>query len=153
MSYIVYAWLTSLTYGVGSIVGKLASKQQIQNPWVFNIVWALVTAMCITPFAVAHGVTFPQHWPSMLLLGIAGAFSASTFALAFYAVEVSVLSPLSNLRTPFLSFIGILFFHESLTSFQWLLIVFIFLAGVGVSMDEQLSVRKIWNKQTALALL
>ncbi len=37
MSYITYAWLTAIFYGIGLIVAKLSSKYHVSNPWLFII--------------------------------------------------------------------------------------------------------------------
>jgi hypothetical protein len=33
MSFVIYAWLASIAYGIGGVVGKLATKYQVKNPW------------------------------------------------------------------------------------------------------------------------
>lgn len=153
MSYIVYAWLCSVTYGLGSIVGKIAARHQIANPWLYNFVWALLTVVCIAPFAIGNGVGLPQEWTSMLWLGLANAVSGLLFIFAFYALDLSVLSPLANLRTPLVALSGVLFLGEVLLGYQWALIILVFVAGLFVNIDERMSMRKIFNKKLGIALI
>lgn len=153
MSYIAFAWLTSLTYGLGSVVGKIATRHQIANPWLYNIVWWIVTVLCIAPFAIINGVGWPQDWGSMLWLSLANAISGVAFVLAFYAVDLSILSPLSSLRTPIITLVGGLIFHESLTLIQLALIGIIFLAGLFIQADEQFSLKSFLTRKTLLALV
>lgn len=151
MSYILYAWLTSFTYGLGSVVGKISTKHQITNPWHYNFVWAVLTIISILPFAIMGHVGLPQDWGSMLWLGVANAVSGLLFILAFFAVDLSILSPLAMLRTPLLALSGALIFGEKLTVVQWALIGVVFLAGILVNLDEKFSIKSVLNRNILLA--
>ncbi len=151
MSYILYAWLTSITYGLGSVVGKISTKHQIKNPWHYNFVWAVFTVISILPFAIMGHVGLPQDWNSMLWLGVANTISGALFILAFFAVDLSVLSPLAMLRTPLLALSGALIFGEILTLVQWVLISIVFVAGILVNLDEKFSIKSVLNKNILLA--
>ncbi len=153
MSYIFYAWLTAITYGIGALVGKLATKYHIKNPWLFNIVWAVLTLLFIVPFALFYHVGLPEDWSSMIVLGLANAVSSITFAFAFYAVDLSILSPLSNMRAPITAIIGVLIFHEILSPFKWILIGVLFVAGLFIHADEKMSLKAFWTKATALTFV
>ena len=149
----MYAWLTTIMYGLGSVVGKIATKHHIANPWLYNFIFFVLTAICIIPFAVAGGVGWPQDWSSILWLSIANAVSGTMFVLAFYAVDLSILSPLSSLRTPLVALSGVLFLGERLTILQWALIGTIFIAGGFVNLDERMNIRTVLNKKITLGLL
>ncbi len=150
MSYIFYAWLTSITYGLGALVGKLASKYHIKNPYLYNFIWATLTFLFIVPFAWLGHVGLPKDWNSMLWLGLANAVSSIFFILAFYAVDLSILSPLSNMRAPVTAIFGVLLFHESLSLLQWSLIGLLFAAGLFIHVDEKMSLKAFWSKSTLL---
>ena len=111
MSYIAFAWLTSIAYGIGSIVGKISTKYHIANPWLYNMTWTVLTILFTLPFALAGGVGLPQDWGSMILLGLSSAASGTSFVLAFYALDLSILSPLYSLRTPLVALGGVLLFQ------------------------------------------
>ncbi len=153
MSYIVFAWLASVVYALGSIVGKIAIRHQIANRWLYNFMWALLSTVLIVPFAVANHVGLPQDWGSMLWLGAANAVSGVAFILAFYEVDLTILSPLYNLRTPFIVLVGALFYREVLTSFQWVLMTILIIAGIFINTDEELSLKVLWHKGTLLAVV
>lgn len=153
MSYLFYAWLTAFSYGIGAVVGKIATKHHIANPWLYNFVWLVLTVVCIVPFALVGGVGFPQDWSSILWLGVSNFFANTLFVLAFYAVDLSILSPLSNLRTPLVALAGVLFLGEVLTVSQWMLIGVIFIAGACINLDERMSIRYIFDKKIGLGLL
>ena len=153
MNYIYFAWLTSFTYRLGSVIGKISTKHHISNPWLYNFIFFVLTALCIVPFAIVGGVGLPQDWSSILWLSVANIVSGTIFVLAFYAVDLSILSPLSSLRTPLVALAGVLFLGEILTITQWILIGIIFIAGGCVNLDERMSIRNIVNKKIALGLL
>ena len=153
MSYIVYAWLSSITYGLGGVVGKLATKYHIKNPWLYNIVWAVLTIVFIVPFALVGHVGLPQDWSSILLLGIASAVTSITFTFAFYAVDLSILSPLGNMRSLLTALFGVLFFQESLSVTKWLLISLMFIGGLFIHLDEKMKLRSFFSKATIIVFV
>ncbi len=153
MSYIVFAWLTTIVYGLGGVVGKIATKHHIENPWLYNALWVLLTVLYIAPLAMFNNVGLPQDWGSMVWLGIANAVSGIMFVLAFYAVDLTVLAPLSNIRTPFVALLGVLWFGEQLSFLQWALIGAVFVAGMVIHIDERMSIRSFWTKGMGLVLL
>ncbi|MBI4973997.1 hypothetical protein HZC27_05285 [Candidatus Roizmanbacteria bacterium] len=153
MSYVIYAWASSITYGLGSIIGKLATKYHINNPWLYNIVWAFLTLIFIAPVAITQHVGFPQEWSTIILLGLASAVSSIAFTMAFYAIDLSILSPLSNMRAPITALFGVLLFHESLSLIQWALIGLLFFAGLFIHVDENMSLKTFWTKATLLAFI
>lgn len=140
-------------YAVGSIAGKLATKHHIANPWLYNFMWAVLATLCLLPLALINHVGLPQDWASMTILALANAISGTAFIMAFYAVDVSVMAPLSNLRTPIMVLVGVMWFREFLSPFQWLLIGVIFLGGMAVNAEEKFHIRSFVNRKTALVLL
>lgn len=153
MSYIVFAWLSSATYGLGGVIGKLATKYHVRNPWLYNFVWAVLTFIFIAPFALFAHVGAPQDWKSMLILSAASALSSVTFTFAFYAVDLSILSPLSNMRSPITALLGMIFFNETLDTYKWFLILLIFLAGLFIHVDEQMKLKNFFSKATAIVFI
>jgi len=153
MNYIGFAWLASITYAFGAVVAKLATKHHIANPWLYNFMWGVVATAILVPIGLFNGMGFPQDWPTMIVLSLANVISGTAYVLAVYAVDVSVISPLSSLRTPFLVLIGVLLFHEPLAFFQWILIAVIFLGGVLVNVEERFHLKTFFNRRMALVLL
>lgn len=153
MSYVAFAWFASITYGLGAIAAKLSSKHHIANPWLYNFMWGVVATAILVPIGLVNGMGFPQDWGSMMVLSLANVVSGTAFVFAFYAVDVSVLSPLANLRTPLLVLVGVLFFRETLTVFQYLLIGIIFIFGMLVNVEERFHWKTFVNRKVALALL
>lgn len=153
MSYILAAWLASITYGCGAIAAKLASKHHIANPWLYNFMWGVVATSILVPIGLINGMGFPQDWRSMLVLSLANVVSGTAFVFAFYALDISILGPLANLRTPLLVLVGVLFFRETITVFQYLLIGIIFIFGMLVNVEERFHWKTFVNGKVALAVL
>lgn len=153
MSYIVFAWLSSITYGFGGVIGKLATKYHIKNPWLYNIVWAILTFVFIVPFALLGKVSLPQDWSSMIWLGVASAVTSVTFTFAFYAVDLSILSPLANIRSLFTALLGVMFFQESLLPIKWLLILLLCFAGLFIHLDEKMKLKSFFSKATIIVFV
>lgn len=153
MSYIVYAWLSSIAYGFGVIAAKLSSKHHIANPWLYNFMWGVVATAILVPIGLVNGMGFPQDWGSMLILSLANVISGTAFVLAFYAVDISVMSPLANLRTPLLVLVGVFWFREVLAAYQWFLIGIIFLFGMLVNIEERIHWKTFVNRRIALVIL
>lgn len=152
-SFVASAWASSISYAFGSVIGKVATKHHIPNPLLYNWVWYVLTVVLIFPFAVANGVGMPEHWPSMLHLGISNAVSGTLFVLAFYAVDLSILSPLSNLRAPIAAVIGAVVFGELLGAFEWMLIGVLFAAGLLIQYEEKFSLQTFRKKGIWLAAI
>lgn len=153
MSYIVYAWLTSFAYGLGGVFGKFATIYHVKNPWLYNIVWAVLTLVFIVPFALFFHVGYPQDWIPMIILGLASAVTSVTFTFAFYAVDLSILSPMANMRAPITALLGVMFFHEQLNMYKWFLILLIFIAGLFIHVDEKMKLKTFISKTSAIVFV
>lgn len=153
MSFIVFAWASSIVYALGSIAGKLATKHHINNPWLYNFMWGALSLVFMVPIALFNHVGFPQDWTSMWWLALANAVSGTLFILALYESDISILGPLYNLRTPLLVFAGTVLYKEVLTPLQWGLLAVLMIAGMLVNVDEKLSLRTFFSKRVGFALL
>jgi len=153
MSFIFFAWVATILYGVEVFVGKIATKYSIQNPWLYTFVWSLFIALMTLPIALINHAGLPKELP--MLLG-ASVFYASTnilYVLILYLLDVSILSPLFNIRTVFAVILAALFAGEILNPFQYFLIGVLFVAGVLLTMDERFSVKSFFRPPIFLALL
>jgi drug/metabolite transporter (DMT)-like permease len=153
MSYIWFAWLTALLYGISSIIGKIASKHHLNNPWLFNFVWMLLTFVFVVPFAVWFGFGWPGDWGSILILSLANAVASLLYVFCLYRMDMSVLGPIYSLRTPLIVILGVVLFGETIKLTQIFLIGLIFLASIFVSLDERMSLRLIFNRGLGLIIL
>lgn len=153
MSYILFAWIASIFYGLETIIGKLTSKYSLTNPLLFNFAWSLFVLIFTTPIAVYNGINFPSSWTNLILASLFSALAGIFYVLAVYALDVSVLSPLFNFRTVFSVILGSLFLNEVLSFQQYFWVVLIFIAGFFVSLDEKYSIKNFFKRGVAIALI
>lgn len=153
MNFVFFAWLASITYAVGAVIGKLSSKHHIENPWLFNFMWGVIATAILVPVGLLNGMGFPQDWPTMAVLALANVVSGTLYVLAMYEVDVSVIGPLGNLRTPFLVMVGVLLFGERLSAVQGFLIAVIIAGGMLVNVEERFHWKVFVNRRVALVLL
>ena len=153
MSFVFFAWIASFLFGLAAIIGKLTSKHSIQNPWLFNFLWMLFSLFLTIPIALANGAGIPNYWGSILLVSFFSALFALLYIMSLSHLDVSVLIPLLNLRTAFISILGVLFLGEILKSNQYLMVAVILISGLFVSIDEKFSLKSFFKKPIYLALL
>ena len=149
----LFAWLASLAYGFEVIASKFTSKHSIKNPWFLNFFCSLFTLIFTVPFAFGNSVEIPTSWGNLLVASLLYALSSITFVLMLYRLDVSVFAPLYNFRTAFAVIFGVILLNETLTSYQYLLILIILAAGMFVSVDEKLTIRSFFHTSMLLAVV
>lgn len=152
-SFIVFAWIASITYGLAVIIGKLTSKYSIPNPWLFNFLHVLFALLFMIPPSLVNHAGFPNNWTNILLAAIFIALGFSLYTLALYKLDVSVLGPLFNFRTAFAVLLAVFLVNEVLDLRQYFLVGIIFTAGLFVSIDEKMSLRSFFSWPIAIGLL
>ena len=152
MSYILFAWIAVFFYGLETIISKLTSKYSIGNPWLFNVTWGLFVLILTAPIAYFNGIHLPTAWGNLLLASFFSALAGIFYVLSIFALDVSVFSPLFNLRTVFSVILGGLFLAEVLTSNQYLLVFIIVVAAVFVTLDEKFNWRSFFKKPIAIGI-
>jgi len=80
-----------------------------------------------------------------LILGVVGAVSGAAYIRALTAVDVSILGPFYNLRTPIIVIFGAIFFKDVLSSTQTLLMALMVIAGIVVGFDEHFSLKSLFR--------
>lgn len=153
MPFYIYAWIASFLFGTVAIIGKLTAKYSIANAYLFNFLWMGFSLLLTIPIAIANHVGLPTHWPSLILVAIFNATFGLLYIISLKYLDVTVMIPLLNFRTAFVTILSALFLREILTPFQYLLVAVIFLCGLFVSIDEKYSVRSFFRWPIALALL
>ena len=152
MSYITLAWIATLVYGVETIIIKLSSKYAIKNPWLFNILWNLVFVIFMIPVYVAHPIEIPKVWTSLLIASGLSAICCVLFMISTYRIDVSVLSPLYNVKTGLAVFFAWLLLGETMTPFQTVLVGVIIVMGFIVSIDEKTTLKSFFRKDILVAM-
>ena len=153
MSFIFFAWIATILYGIEVFVGKIASKYSIKNPWMYNFFWSFLILMTTLPIALINHVGLPKELPNLLAASFFYATTNILYVLILFLLDVSVLSPLFNIRTVFAVILAALFAGEILTPMQYGLILILFVAGIFLTMDEKLSIKSFFRFSIFLALL
>lgn len=153
MSFILFAWISSIGYSLVVLIGKLTSKYTVSNPWFFNFLYNCSLLLLTIPFAIANHAGIPVHWEFIILTGFFYALSTMCFVFALYKLDVSTISPLFNFRIAFSVILATLLIHEILPFWKYILIGVIFLFGLFTTIDEKFSFKSFFKKPVAVALI
>lgn len=153
MSFIFFAWIASFSYCFETILGKLFSKHSLKNPWFYNFIWSLFILLFTIPIALQNHVVMPQKWGDLILASLFTSLSYIFYVLALYKLDVSVLTPLFNLRSIFTVLFGVLLLGEILTGKQYLLIFVIILAGFFSSLNDKFNPKSFFNSSVGLVII
>lgn len=153
MSYILFAWLASIVFGLEVVIGKITSNRTVTNPWLFNFVWSLFIILLILPFALMSGVSWPQLTLNLFLVSLSYALANILYIISLQLMDVTAMGPLFNFRSVFSVILGVIMLGESVTPFQVFLISVIVLAGIFVNIDEQLTLKAFFKFGVLVMLL
>jgi len=153
MSYILFAWIASISSGLLVVITKLTSKHAIANPWLFNFLRSLVVVVFIIPLAIINHSGMPNNWIPIIVAAITSVLFYILYILAIYKLDVTTIVPLFNFRTVFAVLLGVLLFQEKFTTYQYFLVLVIIVAGIFSTIDEKFNVRSFFNKAVGIALL
>jgi len=145
VSFLFFAWLASIVYGLEVVIGKLTSNRTVTNPWLFNFIWSLLIIILILPFALANHVGWPHFSLNLLLTSLFYALAGVLYIISLRLLEVTVMSPLFNFRSVFSVILAVVILGEKINKFQVILIGVIFLAGVLVNIDEKLKLKAFFK--------
>jgi drug/metabolite transporter (DMT)-like permease len=152
MSYILFAWIADFSYALEVVLMKLTSKYGIKNPWSFNFLWNIVLVLIMMPIALINGLSFPSHWWNIFMSGMTCALFTAIYVYCFYQLDVSIASPLFNIRTIFALLFGVILLGEKIQNWQYPLILIIFIAGFFATYDEKFSLKSFFNKNVVLLI-
>lgn len=153
MSYVAYAWLATAIYGFETVITKLTGKYAIKNPWLFNILWNGMFALFMVPFYFRPEVGIPHVWGNLIITSLLSAICCILYILSIYRIDVSILSPMYNIRTGLSVLFGFFMLGETLTPYKTFLIVVIVVMGMLVSFDEKFSFKSFFTKNIILAFI
>ena len=153
MSYITLAWIATVIYGFETIIIKLSSKYAIKNPWLFNILWNALFALLMIPVYISQPVSIPHTWTSLLIASFLSAVCCVLFMIVTYRIDVSILSPLYNVRMGLTVLFAALMLGEHLTPYQVILVGVIVIMGFLVSIDEHFSLKSFFRRDILIAMV
>jgi len=153
MSYVVFAWLATFIYGFETIIIKLTGKYAIKNPWLFNILWNIGFVIFMIPIYATQHLEIPKVWSSLLITSVLSAVCSALFMISTFRIDVSVLSPLYNVKTGLVVLFAWLILGEKITMYQSFLVGIIIVMGFMVTIDEKFSLRSFFRKDIIIAML
>src|SRR3989338_10233821 len=118
MSVYFFAWVASIAYGLEGILAKITSRHSVKNPWLFIFLWQLFVLIGTAILAFYFGAGIPAHWLYIIFASVAYALTGVFFTLSLYKLDVSVIAPLANFRTPIAVPPRARFFFGKLSFFQ-----------------------------------
>ena len=152
MSFVAFAWIASILFGLVAIIGKLTSKYAIQNIWLFNFFWNLFS-LCITALlALLNHVGLPNTWENILFASFFYSLFGLLYIIGLSKLDISVFSPLFNFRTAFGVILGIAILGEKLSFFQLGLVGIISIAGMFVSIEEKFTLKSFFTFGIGIAI-
>lgn len=153
MPSIFFAWIASLAYGFYSIVAKLIGKYKIKNSYQFSFFVTFFSGVVMAVISYFQGGRLPEKWSFILLAAGFLAIGNALYLLALKVLDVSVMSPLFNVRVAITVLLGVLVLGENFSLKSLVFIGLIFGAGFFASMDEKFSLKSFFSKNIALGLL
>lgn len=153
MSYVFFAWVSIVVYAFEAIIIKLNSKYSIKNPWLFNFLWNIFFVLFLIPVFMTHPITMPERWTSLLIVSALSAASSVLFMISSYRLDVSVLSPLYNVRAGLSVFFAWLLLGETMTQYQMILVGIILIMGFLVTIDEKTTIKSFFRKDILIAMV
>lgn len=152
MPFYVFAWTASILYGLYSIVAKLIGKYQLKNVYQFSFFITFFSAIVTTIVSISNGAQIPTSWMYVVLAGLFVAIGNILFLSALKKLDVSVISPLFNLRVVMTIILGYIFLGESITIGSLLLMSIVIIAGMFATMDERFSIKSFFTKNIGLGI-
>ncbi len=154
-SYILYSLIAAFGFAVSSILNKFASKHAITDKWTL-LFWYYFTFI---PFALLipllTKIVFPQTlglWIFLVVYSLLFLLGNICFFIAVFKLDVSVISPFSQLQAAFLAILAFLFLGERFSVANYLWIVIILIGAIFVSFEERLSLKTFFQKSILLII-
>lgn len=152
MPFYVFAWTASILYSVYAIIAKLVGKHKIKNIAQFSFFITLFSGLVTGAIALLNGATFPENWTFIVLAALFLSLGNILYLTVLKSLDISVMTPLFNLRVVITVFLGFLFLGETLSTKSILLIAIIVVAGIFATMDEKFSTKSFFTKKIALGI-
>lgn len=141
-----------MLYALYAITAKLVGRYQLKNVAQFSFFSLLFGGLTISVISLLNGAVVPSSWTFVTLAGFSLALSSVMYIASLKALDVSVLTPLFNIRAVITVVLGWAFLGETLTTQNILIVALVVAAGVCATMDERFSPRSFFTKSIAVGL-
>lgn len=153
MSFYLFAWIASILYALYAITAKLIGKYQLKNVAQFSFFSLLFGGLAIAVVSLLNGAALPSSWTLVVLAGFFLALGSVMYIASLKVLDVSVLTPLFNIRAVITVILGWAFLGETLTMQNALIVALVVAAGIFATMDEKFSPRSFFTKSIAVGLV
>ncbi len=153
MNALFFAWTASISYGLYVISAKLIGKYQIHNTYLFSFLLTLFSGIMMAIISYTYGGRIPQSWLFISLAAIALSIGNVAGLAAVRVLDVSVISPLFNIRVVMTVVLSYLFLGERYQLDAVLLMVAIIISGFFATMDEKFSLKSFFSRNILIGLL
>ena len=148
----MFAWIASITYGLYAVTAKLIGKYQLKNSYQFSFFITLFSGIIMSIISYFNGGRLATEWSYILLAGLFLSIGSALYLATLKVLDVSVMSPLFNVRVAITVILGAIFLGEALSMRSVLLIFLIIIAGFFATMDEKFSIKAFLSKNIGLGL-
>lgn len=152
MNSLMFAWIASITYGLYAVTAKLIGKYQLKNSYQFSFFITLFSGIIMSIISYFNGGRLATEWSYILLAGLFLSIGSALYLATLKVLDVSVMSPLFNVRVAITVILGALFLGEALSIRSVLLICLIIIAGFFATMDEKFSIKAFLSKNIGLGI-
>jgi drug/metabolite transporter (DMT)-like permease len=153
MPFYIFAWTASILYGLYSVVAKLIGKYKLKNTYQFSFFATLFSGIIMALISYINGGRIALNWTYILLAAIFLSVGNVLYLKALKVLDVSVISPLFNIRVAITVLLGFLVLGENIAIRSLIIILIIFIAGFFTSMDEKFSLKSFFTKNIGLGLI
>ena len=115
MSYIAFAWIASIIYAFTALLAKFISKYQLKNIYQYSFFMVLFSALFSGIIAISNGAQMPTSWTFVILSGAFLSLANILYISILKKLDVTVISPLLNIRTVITVILGFVILGERLS--------------------------------------
>jgi len=153
MSPIIYAWTASIIYGLFALTAKFIGKYTLKNVYQFSFFITLFSGIIGGTISIFNGASMPSNWTYIVLSALLLSVGNIMYLSSLKHLDVSVMSPLFNLRVVITLLLGYFLLGEKMSQNSVYIVCLIFIAGIFSTMDEKFSIKSFFTKKIALGLL
>jgi drug/metabolite transporter (DMT)-like permease len=153
MSFQLIAWMACFLLALEVVIAKLTARYCVQNQWLFNFVTNLFMTVLTLGAAAFCGFSSPSSWGNLLWASFFYALGCGLYVVPLYRLDVTVLSPLYNLKPAIAIGLSAIMLGERLTGMQLALVAVLTGAGMVVTVDERLRLKSFFTWPVGVLIL
>lgn len=145
-TFVPFAFLALFLFALDTVTQKLTTKYLIKNPLVFNFYFYPFALLFILPILLTKKVVVPFDFSNIALAAFFNVAAYLFYVFALYKIDVSIISPMYNLRIVFSTLLAIIVLGELLPIYKYAWLVVVIVAGFFVAIDERMTLKSFFQK-------